>query len=101
MGRVFESAHHRLGVAGGAKNRHLNDELVTKYSRVAEKGPPSIEGMDVRAADADAVNAHQRFVGLDRCRGLFCGEQGQAAGFFKADRFHIKPKQIGLASPYC
>jgi hypothetical protein len=72
---------------------HLDAKLVTKYSRIAEKRLSSTEGMDVGAADADAVNAHQRFVGLDRCRGPFCAQQGEAAGFFKADRFHIKQKQ--------
>jgi hypothetical protein len=68
---------------------HLDAKLVTEYSGIAEERLPSIEGMDVGAADADPVNAYQRFVGLYRCGRLFRGEQEQAAGFFKAYRFHV------------
>src|SRR5271165_93731 len=44
----------------------LDAKFVTKDSREAEKRLPSIEGVDVGAADADAANAYQRFPRLDR-----------------------------------
>jgi hypothetical protein len=51
--------------------------------------------MDVGAADSDAVNAHKRFLGLERPRGPFCGDECEPAGFFKADRFHVKQIEGG------
>jgi hypothetical protein len=80
--RFDRAAVARFDVFGRTTHRnHLDAKLATEYSRVAEKRLPSIEGMDVGAADSDAVNAHRRFVGLDRCRGPFCGEQAGGGGW--------------------
>ena len=51
-------------VAAGVED--LDAELVTEDARVVEKRLPSSEGVEVGAADADAMHAHQRFARLAR-----------------------------------
>jgi hypothetical protein len=79
--RFDRAAVARFDVFGRTTYRnHLDANLVTEYSRVAEKRLPSIEGMDVGAADTDAVNAHRRFSGLDRCRRPLCESRARRPG---------------------
>ena len=51
----------------------LDAELVPKNARVVEKRLPSSEGVEVGAADADAMHAHQRLARL-------CGRRGHVGG---------------------
>jgi hypothetical protein len=83
----------RAAIAGfeavrfGAGIDDLDAELVTQNARVVEERLFAGEGVEVGAADADAVNAHEGFAGSGRRFGSVVGG-GEVAGFFEGDLEH-------------
>ena len=72
----------------------LDAELVPEDARVVEKRLPSSEGVEVGAADADAMHAHQRLARL-------CGWRGHVGGnkvtrSFESD---LLQRRIGIRLP--
>ena len=73
-----------------AAGRHVEDfraQLMAEDSGIAEKRLLAIEGVQIGAADADAVDAHQGFTG--RRHTDIVRATDKAARFLKGDRSHV------------
>ena len=83
---------HRATVAGlepvGLITRvnDLDAELVPEHARVVEEGLLAREGMQIGAAHADAVHAHER--GARRSGGFGPVDGDEVAGVFEGDGQH-------------
>ena len=65
---------------------HLDAQLVPEHARISEIRLPSGKGVQVRAADPDAMDSHQRFV---RARlGRSRVDAGESSGLFEDDLTH-------------
>jgi hypothetical protein len=84
---------HRAVVAGldvrhaFANGKNLDAEFVAQDARIGKERLFAVKSMDVRAANADAMNAHQRFACFGRC-GQISGKDYQFPWLFEADGFH-------------
>jgi hypothetical protein len=71
----------------GADLNNLDAKLVAENAWISEKRLATVKGVDVRAADANAMDQHKGVVGIgwERRRGVNCAE---VAGLFENQGFH-------------
>jgi hypothetical protein len=73
-------------VGNGSRIEYFDPELVTQDARIGEERLPAGERVQVRAADADPVNAHERLASLRSWLGPIDGRE--PARFLEHDLEH-------------